>query len=148
MSLCNLPYAILRSPLEQMIADDEGYRCHLYRCSAGKITIGYGYNLEAGMPEDEAMVLTRYRLSKLEAALIRRLPWFGKLDDRRKAALINMAYQMGIDGLLKFSRMLAACAAGDWDEAHAQAMDSKWATVDCPKRAARVAGMLLEPQEA
>lgn len=148
MTLINPPYAIIKSPLEEMVAADEGYRAEIYRCTAGKLTIGYGTNLSAGLPEDEALVLMRYRLGKLDAAMINRYPWYRGLSTRRKMALLNMAYQMGLDGLIKFSRMLAACAAGNWDEAHSQAMDSKWATVDSPKRAARVAGMLLEPQEA
>jgi lysozyme len=144
MSLTNPPYAILKSDLEQVIADDEGYRAEIYRCTAGKLTIGYGTNLSAGLPEDEALILMRYRLSKLDAAMCRLWPWYPGLTDRRKMALLAMAYQMGLEGLRGFRKMLAAIERQDWQEAHSQALNSKWAKHDTPQRAARVAAMLLD----
>lgn len=141
------PYSAVKSTLEQMLAADEGYRPEIYRCSAGKLTIGYGTNLSAGLPEDEALVLMRYKLVKLGAELLRRYPWYAGLNDRRRMALLSMAYQMGLDGLAGFRRMLAALERAGWPEAHAQALDSKWAKQDTPQRAARVAALLLEPGE-
>lgn len=146
-NLTNPPYASLMSPLEQLIADDEGYRQEIYRCSAGKLTIGYGTNLSAGLPEDEALILMRYKLAKLDAQMRRKWPWYSGLSGRRQTALLSMAYQMGLDGLAGFKKMIKAIARQDWLEAHRQALDSKWAKQDTPQRAARVAGMLLEPTD-
>lgn len=143
-TLTNPPYASLMSPLEQMVASDEGYRQEIYRCSAGKLTIGYGTNLSAGLPEDEALVLMRYHLSKLDAQMHRKWPWYSWLSDRRKTALLSMAYQMGLEGLVGFGKMIMAISKKDWPEAHRQALDSKWAKHDTPQRAARVAAMLLD----
>lgn len=140
------PYSAVKSPLEQMLAEDEGYRPEIYRCSAGQLTIGYGTNLSAGLPEDEALVLMRYKLVKLGVELLRRYPWFAALSDRRRMALLSMAYQMGLDGLAGFKKMIKAIARQDWLEAHRQALDSKWARKDTPQRAARVAAMLLDPE--
>lgn len=142
MTMLNPPYSATMSAIEAGIAIDEGYRSTPYRCSAGKLTIGYGYNLDAGMPEDEALVLMRYRLAKIHGALAKRLPWYLDASPRRQRALLNMAYQMGVDGLLAFKKMLAACAAGDWPAAVAHALNSKWARTDSPERAARVAESL------
>lgn len=142
--MINSPYSASKSPLEQMIANDEGYRAEIYRCSAGKLTIGYGTNLSAGLPEDEALVLMRYHLAKLDAQMHRIWPWYGGLSGRRKTALLSMAYQMGLDGLAGFRRMLTAIGRQDWPEAHRQALDSKWARSDSPRRAGRISKLLLD----
>jgi lysozyme len=140
--MTNAPYEQVMSTLEAEIANDEGFRENVYRCTAGKLTIGYGYNLTAGMPQDEALILMRYRLSKIDYELQRRFKWYNDATDEQKRALINMAYQMGVPGLSRFSKMLSACAADDWDLAAEMALDSKWAHTDSPARAKRVAEML------
>lgn len=132
----------MKTELEQLIADDEGYREFPYRCTSGKLTIGYGYNLDAGMPEDEAHLLMRYRLSKLLAWAEGRFPWFNRLSAPRKQVILSMAYQMGVNGLLGFRHMLAALADGDFDRAAKEMLDSKWALRDSPARAARLAEMM------
>ena len=38
------------------IEQEEGYSPHTYRCTGGALTIGIGYNLDAGMPHDEAQL--------------------------------------------------------------------------------------------
>ena len=43
------------------IEQEEGYSPHTYRCTSGALTIGIGYNLDAGMPFDEAVLLMRHR---------------------------------------------------------------------------------------
>jgi len=60
-------------------------------------------------------------------------------DVRR--ALLNMAYQLGVSGLLNFSKMLTALQAGDREEAAREALDSLWAK-QTPNRARRVALLL------
>lgn len=140
-TLLNPPYSETMSVLEADIALDEGYREHPYRCTSGKLTIGYGYNLDAGMPQDEALVLMRYRLAKLYGRLAQRLPWFLDATLGRQRALCNMAYQLGFDGLMGFGRMLSACAAEEWDVAAEHALDSQWAK-QTPARAQRIAAIL------
>jgi lysozyme len=140
--MTNAPYDQVMSTLEAEIADDEGFRENVYRCSAGKLTIGYGYNISAGMPQDEALVLMRFRLTKIDYELSRRFRWYNDAAEEQKRALINMAYQMGVPGLNQFSKMLSAAAAGDWELAADMALDSKWAQEDSPARAERVAAML------
>lgn len=133
---------MLKNPTEELIAADEGYREYPYRCPAGKLTIGYGYNLDAGMPEDEALLLMRYRLSKLRARCESLFPWFGRMNDVRRRVILSMAYQMGVDGLLGFRRALAALARDDYAEAATHMLDSKWARHDSPARARRLAEMM------
>jgi lysozyme len=44
--------------IKEMLIKNEGLVCQPYHCSAGKLTIGVGRNLEVnGISEDEAMYL-------------------------------------------------------------------------------------------
>ena len=52
-----------------------------------------------------------------------------------------MAYQIGVNGLLKFKKMISAIEFGDWEEAERQALDSKWAK-QTPARAHRHAKVI------
>lgn len=130
----------------QIFADlksDEGFRSKLYFCTAGKATIGYGLNLEAGITEEEAAWLLRHRLGKLYVDLERKIPNFKRYPDGVKRALINMAYQMGINGLLGFKNTLRLIDEGKYPEAAKNALKSKWAT-QTPNRAKRVTNWIKE----
>lgn len=107
---------------------DEGFRAKAYTCSAGKLTIGYGRNIEDnGVTEEEA---ERMLLSDVNASyneLRRHFKWFPVLAARRQGVLINMCFNMGMPTLLKFEKMFTAIREGDYNEAAAQMLDSKWA---------------------
>jgi len=125
--------------VEATVARHEGYRKYMYKCPAGKTTIGYGTNLDAGLPEDEARMLLSVRLIKLADELSVRIPWWGGLSEVRQDVLINMAYQMGVEGLMGFKNALAAMGREDWATAEAEMLDSKWARSDSPNRAKELA---------
>ena len=67
---------------------------------------------------------------------------FNAMTDARKRALANMCFQLGADGLSKFKRMIAAIFDENWEQAAIEALDSKWAKQDTPRRAQKVATML------
>lgn len=113
---------------EAYIKQEEGYRRHMYKCPSGKWTIGIGLNLEAGLPKDEAETILRLRLDKLRAQLGAELPWFSSLNEARQAALLSMAYQMGLAGLLKWQRTLGHVASGDYESAATEMVKSRWYT--------------------
>ena len=129
--------------LEREVADDEGFMPIPYRCTAGKLSIGYGTNIQDGITREEALLLMRHRLGKVIAALESRLPFWSKLTDDRRRVLANMGYQLGIAGLMGFRRMLAALERGDYDTAGREMMDSKWARSDSPARAQRLRTMMV-----
>lgn len=121
---------------------DEGIRLKPYRCTAGRLTIGCGRNLDdVGISEDEARVLLANDIEKCKAQLNKALPWWVLLDDVRKRALINLCFNLGIGGLLGFKNTLAAIKAKDWPRASAGLLSSKWATQVGP-RAQRIAKMM------
>lgn len=82
-------------------------------------------------------------LADVEAHLSQAFSWWRNLNDARQNALIEMSYQMGLQKLLGFQKMLAAITKADWDEVCAQAMNSDWAR-QTPSRAAMVAKQLRD----
>jgi len=122
---------------------DEDTVLHVYRDSKGYWTIGTGILVDQRrggglLPEENEFILAN-RIKLKRAELIKRLPWVTGLDDVRFAALLNMAFQMGIDGLLAFKNSLKLISVGMYDKAEAELLESKWAKLDSPNRAKRIA---------
>ncbi|HLJ89560.1 MAG TPA: glycoside hydrolase family protein [Candidatus Angelobacter sp.] len=110
------------------IARDEGLRLKPYRDSRGVLTIGYGRNLESvGITQDEAQSLLCNDISRHFNALAAALPWVSRLDDSRQSALVNMSFNLGLKGLLKFRKALAAIESGHFTLAAQQLLKSSWA---------------------
>jgi lysozyme len=117
---------------------DEGLRLQLYTDSVGKITIGVGRNLsDVGISLEESDVLLANDIQKATVALEANFPWTMGLDDARKGALLNMTFNMGIDGLKEFRDFLAKMQAGNFSAAAGAMLDSLWAR-QVGKRAQRL----------
>lgn len=130
--------------LEQALVRDEGLRTRPYRCTAGKLTIGVGRNLDdVGITPAEAMALLRNDINVVTVALDARLPWWRTLDEARQHVIINMAFNMGIATLLTFKNTLALIQAGKFEDAAAAMLQSKWARQVGP-RARRLAAQMKE----
>lgn len=60
-------------------------------------------------------------IERLDQALEKRAPWYAALPEATKWSVVDMAFQLGVDGLLKgFPKFCAAMASGDWAEAARQ----------------------------
>lgn len=119
--------------------DDEGFRSKPYRCSAGKLTIGYGRNLEdRGITKEEADYLLRNDIAAVTKELQDLIASWYQLTPPRQAVLINMGINMGVGGLLKFRKMLAALDRHDYKTAAAEMLNSTYAK-QVPNRANRLA---------
>ena len=126
---------------EDLIAD-EGLRLTPYQCPAGKTTIGVGRNLDdVGITEAEAMALLDNDIVRVKAQLTKALPWLQ--GDNVQRALGNMTFQMGLGGVLKFKKMLAALQVKDYTTARREALDSAWAK-QTPQRAKRVTDLIKD----
>ena len=114
--------------LWEQLVHHEGLRLKPYRCSAGKLTIGVGRNLDdVGLTEEEALLLLGNDISRVITELDKNIPAFSSLDEIRKRVLVDMGFNLGINRLMKFRRMLAALEAGDWSQTAVEMMDSRWA---------------------
>lgn len=149
---------ILRAELRR----DEGERLKVYRCTAGKRTIGVGRNLDdvgisaaeteklgitkasciaQGITARQSLVLLANDIERCKVDLDRKLPWWRKLDLVRQRVLINMCFNLGINGLLGFKNTLRFVEAGHYAQAASNMLVSKWAG-QVGKRANRLADLM------
>lgn len=121
--------ATLLERIKEQLVRHEGLRLKPYRCTAGKLTIGIGRNLDAnGISQTEAYVLLENDIQNCEKQLVDEIPEIYKgLDEVRKSVLLNMCFNLSMNGLLGFNNTLAFIAAGDWERAANGMLASKWA---------------------
>lgn len=129
--------------LMNQLCIDEGVILKPYRDTVGKLTIGVGRNLDdRGISKKTAMQMLDEDITIALADLAFFLPWYKQLDAARQEALINMCFNLGIARLRGFKNMLAALQASDWQKAHDEALDSRWAK-QVKQRAIRIATTFL-----
>lgn len=134
----------------KLLGFEEGFEKQAYYCTSGYPTIGKGTKIgPKGAPlkyyefvftEKIADAFLEEELRNVRNKLIHE-SWYVKLNEDRQTIIKSMAYQMGIGGLFKFKKMIAALDKGDWNEAAHQALDSRWAK-QTPARAERHAAVL------
>lgn len=122
---------------------DEGVRKTAYKDHLGYLTIGVGRLIDAsragaGLRDDEIEMLLRNDIMDRVSQLSKRIPWFNDLDEARQGVLVNMAFQLGTEGLMGFKTTLELIAKGQYVKAAEQMLKSKWAN-QTPKRANRLA---------
>lgn len=124
---------------------DEGFVRHAYADHLGFLTIGYGRMIDqrrgGGISQAEADMLLKNDIQRVYSEVMTALPWALNLSEGRQRALVNMAFQMGITGLLGFKNTLAVIKAGEYDDGADNALKSKWAA-QTPIRARRVADLI------
>jgi lysozyme len=113
--------------LVEQLKRHEGFRAKPYRCTAGKLTIGYGLNLDAGMSERMASQILAWQVADLRQGLSGMIPFWEKLSPVRQDVFINMSFNLGMQGLFGFRRMLEAAERGNVAGVCAEMRDSKWA---------------------
>lgn len=117
----------LKPDLISCVKIHERFSSKVYRCTSGKMTIGYGRNLESlGISQDEALIMLKNDIARCELELSH-FEWFNKLDKVRREALIELNLNMGLPSLLTFKRMIKQLQLKNWDEAANELMRSEWA---------------------
>ncbi|WP_286810797.1 glycoside hydrolase family protein [Marinobacter sp. UBA2678] len=114
---------LLRSQLER----HEGLRLKPYLDTVGKLTVGYGRNLEdVGISRDEADFMLDNDIDQVERQL-ETIDEYRDLDPVRQTVIANMAFNLGFAGLMGFKNMWSAIDRRDWDRAAKEMLNSKWA---------------------
>ncbi len=103
---------------------EEGFRARAYRDTEGHMTIGYGWNIDAGITPKAAEALLQAQLQELHETLMA-YSWYANLDPVRQGVCLDIAFNDGLHGLVTgFPRMIAALSCGDWliaqSECHVQ----------------------------
>ena len=143
--------------LKKQLEVHEGKRLDAYICPGGYLTVGVGRNVEANpvfdeigrdiaevgdtISDAEAMRLLDNDIDRFAIEVRAEIPCFAELSGIRQQVLIDMAFNLGTQGLLKFENMLAALDEGDFHRAADEMMDSRWAR-QVKTRADRLSGMM------
>ncbi len=106
----------------------EGFRERPYKDSLGFLTLGFGHCLEM-MPitEASANMVLQDDVDWFANALYKSVHYFKNIDPVRQAVLIDMAFNLGLIGLMKFEKMWTAISHSNWAAAADALIDSKWA---------------------
>ena len=133
---------------DQLIAQlkaDEGWESRPYEDTRGYLTIGYGFlideKLDGELPREVGDFWLEWLVNRLIRNLNQSLPNFDRYPGQVQQALANMAYQMGVSGLLGFRQTLSFIDQGKYAEAADEALDSRWAE-QTPNRARRVSDLI------
>lgn len=128
--------------IESQLREDEGEVLHEYKDHLGYSSLGIGILIDArkggGITQEESSYLFQNRVGAIRERLRKALPFYDGLDIVRQGVLLNMAYQMGVEGLLKFKKTLAYVQGAQYTAASVGMLDSLWAS-QTPERAERLA---------
>lgn len=122
-----------------------GDRHVVYNDHLGFATLGIGRLVDrrrgGGISDAEALHLLTNDIDERHELLQRSMPVYKSLDAVRQRAILNMSFQLGVEGLLKFKRMIAALTRRDYGTAAVEALMSDYGK-QTPARAKRVADMI------
>ena len=142
--------------LTALIAKHEGLRLFPYKDTVGKLTIGYGRNLDdvgisqemakqvlidAGITQDmaDAMLVEDVSQSIKEC---QKFEWFEDLNEVRQAVIVNMVFNLGITRFKKFKKTITYLASCNPGYAANEMLDSKWAR-QVGRRSAELSNMMF-----
>jgi lysozyme len=115
--------------LIDMIKRHEGFRNFPYMDSVGKLTVGYGRNLEdVGISKAEAEILLVNDINIATGDLVDILPESTTYGRNRFNALVDMMFNLGKTKFRGFKKMIAALKERNFKKAAMEMLDSKWAT--------------------
>lgn len=140
---CSDKEIIEAADYDSYIGSNEGLRLKVYDDATGKElrrgdtlkgypTIGYGRELSmTGITNLEASYLLQNSIAKKKKRLFgelhqRNLSFFNDLSYWRKIVIVDMAYNLGVEGLLGFNQMIEALSQGDWEKAANELKDSTY----------------------
>src|SRR6185503_2532398 len=120
-----------RELLKQELRADEGEVLKSYRDHLGYWTIGVGHLLDPrkganpapfgidltggkSINAAQSALLLDQDIESKSAELDRRAPWWRGLSDNRQRVVLNMAFQLGVSGMLNFRKAVAAMQVGDY----------------------------------
>lgn len=144
--------------LEQLLTKHEGKRNKPYHCTAGKLTIGVGHNIDAkGLPDDIRAYLDEYGfitddmidellnqdIEDARADALRLYPGLDTFTENRMNALIDFVFNVGFRTARSFLNTNKAINEGRWADAAAGILASRYES-QVGARATEIAKMLKE----
>jgi lysozyme len=116
------------SKIADMLEKHEGFKQFIYKDSLGIETIGIGRNLKnRGVTRAEALYLLENDIADFTKQLRDRLYWFDSIHPDAQMVLIDMAFNLGLSGLLTFHDTLEHIKNENYKAASVTMLNSKWA---------------------
>jgi lysozyme len=118
----------MRKNLKDQLIKHEGLRLKPYFCTANKLTVGVGRNLDdVGITKEEAMVMLDNDIKRVEESVAARFPWFKDLNEARQDVVLNMVFNLGLGGFAKFKNTIQFLSTGQFEQASIEMLESSWA---------------------
>ena len=139
----------------QLISDlrrDEAVRYVPYKDTVGIDTVGVGHNMKAHplpaewnfpLTDEQVNQLLSEDLVRVFSGLDANLGWWRTLSENRQRVLANMAFNLGMQGLLGFHNTLQFIQDGAYEDAAKGMLSSKWAK-QVGQRANRLADTMVQ----
>ncbi len=113
--------------LKHLLISHEKYVQFPYVDTTGHLTVGIGRSLTTrGISEIEAFYLLDEDILYFTSKLNHYLNFFSKLSENRQIALIDMCFNLGVQGFLNFKEFILALEAENWERAAEELRNSKW----------------------
>ena len=113
------------------IVEHEGIKRFAYTDTLSYVSVGIGRCLDAkkgkGLSVDECFYLLANDIKDLKSELSK-FDWYNKQNYVRQGALIEMAFNLGVNGLINFKKMIVCLDGGNFESAAKEMADSTWAT--------------------
>lgn len=108
---------------------EEGFSSKPYKDTVGKLTIGFGRNLDdVGLTLEESRFLLKNDVDKTVKLLREKFDWFNDLSAPRQSVIIDMVFNMGYTRFIGFKKMIQFIIQNDYNNAASEMLNSKWAT--------------------
>jgi len=120
---------------KELIADNEGYRTHMYKCPAGKNTIGIGHNLDANpIPKEAVDIIFHDDIKHVMEDLDTHFQWWREKPHNVKVMLLDFVFNVGITVALNFKNTMKMIETDDFQGASVNLLKSRYAE-QVPRRA-------------
>ena len=128
--------------LIESVKESEGFRSKVYKCTEGYDTIGYGFAIkDLELDEDICHQILVKILNDLIDNANDKFPFLLELPDEKADIVYEMIYQMGLNGVSRFKKMLKALEDQDFEKASVEMLDSLWAK-QTPNRALKMSNKM------
>jgi lysozyme len=134
--------------LEDRLKRHEGFSSAPYLDTTGHWTVGYGHQCPRShlpVTEPQALAILQSDIQLARSNIFRYLPWMKSVDLVRQDVFVELAFEMGLEGLLGFHRTLTDAQDGLWVKCSTDVLLSDWA-VQVKGRALELAQILRTGQ--
>ena len=131
--------------LKKLLIKHEDEVNHVYPDSEGWWTIGVGHLVDkrkgGKISHNAAMFILDEDIAEVIGQCDRAFDWFDDLDEVRKIVILNMVFNLGLDGFKDFKKTIQYIDNENYNEASIEMLDSKWAS-QVGRRAAELSEMM------